>query len=64
MQHIHTSWLRNRVYKLPCGKRILLFRRGNFSGRRVLPFVERGPFGCWQASWRWGQLGRELRRWL
>ena len=61
---IQRSRLRNRVYKVRCGCKTLLFRRGNFSGRRFVPFVERGPFGCWLASWRWGQIGWELTRWL
>lgn len=49
--------------KVKIGDKILRVRRGNFSCRKVVPFVERGPFGCWLASWRWGQIGWELERW-
>ena len=28
------------------GEKILRFRQGNYSQRRVIPFVERSPFGC------------------
>ncbi len=61
---IQRSRLRNRVYKIWFGRKTLLFRRGNFSRRRLVPVIERGPFGCWLASWRWGQVGWELTRWL
>ena len=61
---IQTSHLRNRVLKLRIGRKTLLCRRGNFSVRRMVPFVERGPFGCWVASWSWGQVSWELTRWL
>ena len=33
------------LWKMTCGRKTLLVRRGNYSCRRVLPFVERGPFG-------------------
>lgn len=54
------------VFKVRCGstKKTLLVRRGNYSARRVVPFIERGPFGCWFASWSWGQVSWELSRWL
>lgn len=52
------------IGRIRFGAKTLLARRGNYSCRRVLPFVERGPFGCWTASWRWGQLSWELSRWL
>jgi hypothetical protein len=51
------------VFKVRIGQKILRFRRGNYVNRRVMPFIERGPFGCWLASWRWGQIGWELARW-
>lgn len=61
---IQRSLLRNRAWKLGLDRKTLLFRHGNFSVRRVVPFVEHGPFNCWLASWRWGQIGWELKRWL
>ena len=61
---IQSSRLRNRVHKVRLGRKTLLFRRGNFSHRRFWPFVEHGLFGCWVASWRWGQVGWELTRLL
>ena len=60
---IARSLLRNRVRKLRLGRKTILFRRGNFSARRLVPFVARGPFGCWVASWQWGQISWELPRW-
>lgn len=51
------------VFRLRLGDYILRFRRGNYSNRQFVPFIEHGPFGCWLASWRWGQLGWELKRW-
>lgn len=54
---------RRVVWRLRLGNKILRFRRGNYSCRRLVPFVERGPFGCWLASWKWGQIGWELARW-
>lgn len=51
------------VFRLRLGPKTLRFRRGNYSRRHVVPFIERGPFGCWLASWSWGQLGWELTRW-
>jgi hypothetical protein len=63
-QPIQRSLLRRRVYKLRLGRKTLLFRRGNFSARRIVPFMEYGPFRCWNASGRWGQIGWELTRWL
>lgn len=54
---------RRVVYRLRLGRKTLRFRRGNYSCRRIVPFIEHGPFGCWLASWRWGQIGWELTRW-
>ncbi len=54
---------RRVVWRLRLGNKILRFRRGNYSRRRLVPFVERGSFGCWLASWKWGQIGWELARW-
>jgi len=51
------------ILKQRFGKKILRFRQGNYSYRRVVPRVEHGPFGCWLASWRWGQLEWALTRW-
>lgn len=51
------------IFRIRFRDYILRFRRGNYSSRRILPFMERGPFGCWLASWKWGQVGWELRRW-
>lgn len=51
------------VARLRLGSKILRLRKGNFSNRRILPFVERGPFGSFLASWRWGQIGWESARW-
>ena len=51
------------VLKVRIGQKILRFRRGNYVNRRMIPFIERGPCGCWLASWRWGQIGWELARW-
>lgn len=41
----------------------LVFVRGNFSNRKLVPFIERGPFGCWDRRWRWGKLSWSLERW-
>jgi len=51
------------IIKIRLGSKILRFRQGNYSHRRVLPFMEHGPFRSWLASWRWGQVGWELARW-
>ena len=51
------------VLRLRIGKKTFRIRRGNYSCRRFVPFVERGPFGCWLASWSWCQMGWELTRW-
>lgn len=59
-----TDTLRFVVWRIKIGRKTLRWRRGNYSRRRVVPFIERGPFGCWLASWRWGQLGWELDRWI
>lgn len=54
---------RRVVWRLTIRKKILRYRRGNYSRRRLVPFMEWGPFGCWLASWSWGQLSWELKRW-
>lgn len=52
------------VLRIRFREKILRLRRGRrYSNRRFIPFIERGPFGCWLASWKWGQIGWELRRW-
>lgn len=51
------------VVRVRCGPKMLRVRRGWYSERRFWPVIERGPFGCWLASWRWGQIGWELKRW-
>lgn len=51
------------LIKIRIGHKVLRLRRGNYSNRIFLPRIESGPFGCWLASWRWGQLGWELARW-
>jgi hypothetical protein len=52
------------LFKVRLGRKTVLVRRGNYSRRRLVPFVEHGPFGCWTASWEWGQVSWELTRWL
>lgn len=51
------------IYRLGCGAKLLRFKTGYYSRRRVIPFVERGQFRCWNASWSWGQISWELSRW-
>ncbi len=52
------------LFRLRLGDKILRFRRGKcYSARLIRPKIERGPFGCWLASWKWGQVGWELKRW-
>ena len=47
-----------------CGEKTLLVRRGNYSCRRVMPFIQCGPFGTWLASWSWGEVEWSQTRWL
>lgn len=54
---------KHRVLKLFVGSRALLFRRGNYSCRRLIPFIEHGPFRTFTASWEWGQIEWSLKRW-
>lgn len=51
------------VFKLRTKNKTLRFRRGNYCNRTIFPFIEAGPFGCWLASWKWGQIGWEVNRW-
>lgn len=52
------------LLRIRWGDYILRLRRGRrYSSHRLIPLIERGPFGCWLASWSWGQLSWELRRW-
>ena len=51
------------VARIKVGEYVLRLRIGNFSDRKVIPLVEHGPYGCWLASWKWGQVGWELGRW-
>lgn len=51
------------LVKIRIGENILRFRKGNYACRKVIPFIERGPFGCFLISWEWGQIGWELARW-
>lgn len=44
-------------------RKVLRFRRGNYSSRYVVPLMEYGPFRSFVASWRWGQIEYGLRRW-
>jgi hypothetical protein len=53
----------NVAFKFTISDHILRFRRGNFACRKLVPRVKRGPCGSWLMSWRWGQLGWELKRW-
>lgn len=50
--------------KVLCGERYLIVRQGNYSHRRVLPFIQKGPFRTWVASLRWCQIEHGLRRWI
>lgn len=52
-----------RVIKLPLRSKLLLFRRGNYSCKRIIPLVERGPFRTFLLSWQWGQIEYSLKRW-
>ncbi len=47
------------LLRIKLGSKTLRVRRGNYGARRF----ERGPFGCWLASWKWLQIGWELSRW-
>ena len=51
------------LLRLECGKKTLRFRSGACGKRRLIPFVKRGPFGTWLASWRWGQVEWSPSRW-
>lgn len=51
------------VFRYRIGEKILRLRRGNFADRKLLPRLEKGPFGCWLASTRYYQIGWELARW-
>lgn len=58
------SRLRNRRVSIRICHKTLTIMRGNFSCRRVVPFIERGPFGCWTASWSSFRVMWQLTRWL
>ena len=51
------------MLRVPCGDKTFRFRQGNYSCRKVRPFVEKGPFGTFLWSWKWGQAEWSLTRW-
>lgn len=51
------------IARLVCQDKTLRLRKGKYSDSWLVPVITRGPFGCWLASWRWGQIGWELNRW-
>ncbi len=53
-----------RHKKLIIGSRYVIFRRGNYVNRRLVPLIERGHFMSFTASWKWGQIEFGLTRWL
>lgn len=54
---------RRLVWRLHLGSKTLRFWRGNYSSRRIIPYIEHYPFRSYLLCWRWGRLGWTLSRW-
>ena len=45
------------------GSRHFIFRAGNYSNRKFIPFVNRGPLGSFTISLSWMQIESGPGRW-